>query len=101
MDTDINGFYQLWPGCYQIRLGDEVTIGKDEAGFVIPRSSLVRNGNYITSGLYDSGYTGPMIACLHVTTSLLVLEPNVRVAQFLIMKAEALNQYNGQYQKTG
>ncbi len=96
-----DGFYDLWPGQYQVQLGDEVSMGPDEVGIVIPRSSLVRNGNFITTGLYDSGYTGPMIACLHVTCTILKLELDARVAQFLVFKAEALNQYSGQYQKTG
>ena len=35
-----------------------VSIEEGYAGFVITRSTLNRNGVFITSGLYDSGYHG-------------------------------------------
>ena len=96
--TDESNYYVLDPGVYEIRLGERIQIGPDEAGLVIVRSTLNRNGVMITTGLYDSGYEGSMLACLHVTTGRFVVEKNTRVAQFLVMKAESLHQYNGQYQ---
>jgi len=96
IETEVDGYWHLWPGAYEIVLGN-ITIGPDEAGFVLPRSTLNRNGVYITTGLYDSGYNGAMGACLHVTTSLFKVKPGTRVAQFLLFKAEALHQYDGSY----
>lgn len=96
--TDIDGYWHLWPGAYEIRLGDTISIGPEEAGLVIPRSTLNRNGVFITTGLYDSGYTGSMLACLHVTTDLFMVKKDTRLAQFLLFTAEALHQYDGQYQ---
>lgn len=96
LEPEMDGYWHLWPGSYEIVLGN-ITIGPDEAGFVLPRSTLNRNGVFITTGLYDSGYVGAMGACLHVTGSLFKVKPNTRVAQFILFKAEALHQYDGSY----
>ena len=63
---DNNGFWHLETGVYEIIMEGEITIGPNEAGFVITRSTLNRNGLFITSGLYDSGYSGVMAVALHV-----------------------------------
>ena len=43
-------------GSYEAIMDAYVTVGAVEAGWVVPRSTLNRNGLFITSGLYDSGY---------------------------------------------
>ena len=96
-NLDIEGYWNLIPGSYEVILGDLVKIGDDEAGWVITRSTLNRNGVFITSGLYDSGYYGPMAACLHVTTGMFRVKQDTRVGQFLLFKAESLKQYDGSY----
>lgn len=96
LEPEMDGYWHLWPGAYEITLGN-ITIGPDEAGFVLPRSTLNRNGVYITTGLYDSEYSGPMGACLHVTTGLFKVKPGTRVAQFILFKAEMLFGYDGSY----
>lgn len=97
---DSEGFYILSDGAYEIVLG-QIRIGGDEAGWVIPRSTLIRNGINITTGLYDSGYQGDICACMHVASGLFKLQKNTRLAQFILVKAQALYQYNGQYQNGG
>lgn len=96
-----DGFYWLWPGAYQIVLGDRIKMGENEAGWVIARSSIIRNGHMIATGLYDSGYEGPMIACLHIMHNLFKIKPDERIAQFICTKAESVKLYNGQYQGKG
>ena len=75
----------------------EITIGPDEAGWVITRSTLNRNGLFITSGLYDSGYQGVMAGALHVNVGDALIAKGTRVAQFLLFKSEALSSYDGDY----
>ena len=74
-----------------------ITVGEGEAGFVITRSTLNRNGVYITSGLYDSGYNGVMAGALHVTSGPFKVKVNTRIGQFLLFKAESLHLYDGDY----
>lgn len=94
---DNDGYFNLWDGSYGIVFDNTISVASDEAGFVISRSTLMRNGVYIHSGLYDSGYTGPMHAALHVTRGLFKTKPNTRLAQFLLFKAESLKLYDGGY----
>ena len=95
--TDAEGYWTLGPGTYEIIMEGEITIGKNEAGFVITRSTLNRNGLFITSGLYDSGYSGVMAGALHVSCGVARIKRSTRVGQFLLFDAEAVNQYTGSY----
>ena len=97
MHPDENDDWHLDVGTYEIIMEGEITIGPDEAGWVITRSTLNRNGLFITSGLYDSGYQGVMAGALHVNVGPAVIRRGTRVGQFLLFKAEALNQYDGDY----
>ena len=92
-----NGYFYLENGTYEIIMEGLIEIGPDEAGFVITRSTLNRNGLFITSGLYDSGYHGVMAGALHVTGGPAYIKRGTRVGQFLLWKAESLAQYDGDY----
>ena len=91
------GFFLLAPGSYQIVFENEIRVGEGECGWVIPRSTLVRNGLSITTGLYDSGYSGKMVACLHVTHGVAKIQRGCRIAQYLCFDAEMLHKYDGDY----
>ena len=92
-----SGRWFLQPGTYEIIFEGEVNIGPDEAGWVITRSTLNRNGLFLTSGLYDSGYQGVMAGALHVNCGNAYIVPETRLGQFILFKAESLNQYDGSY----
>jgi len=94
---DEDDWWCLTPGFYEIVFKNEIRLPKGEAGFVIPRSTLVRNGVYLATGLYDSGYEGMMVSGLHVTTAPFYLKRNTRLAQFLLFEAETLRKYDGVY----
>jgi deoxycytidine triphosphate deaminase len=94
---DEDGFWHLETGVYEIIMEGEITIGPNEAGFVITRSTLNRNGLFITSGLYDSGYSGVMAGALHVHCGMATIKKGTRVGQFLLFDAESVNQYSGSY----
>jgi len=94
---DNSGMWKLEVGTYEIIMEGKINIGPNEAGFVITRSTLNRNGLFITSGLYDSGYSGVMAGALHVTGGPAIIKRGTRVGQFLLFEAESLNQYSGSY----
>ena len=84
--------------CYEIIMENVVMIGENESGFVIVRSTLNRNGLFITSGLYDSSYFGPIAACLHVNSGPAKIKKGTRIGQFVLFEAEQLGDgYNGDY----
>jgi len=95
--TDSEGYWRLEPGTYEIVMENIIEVGQDEAGWVITRSTLNRNGVFITSGLYDSGYHGVMAGAMHVTTGPAVIKRGTRVGQFLLFKSQSLSMYNGDY----
>lgn len=94
-----DGYYYLVPGQYEVIMENEINVGPDEAGFVITRSTLNRNGCFLTSGLYDTGYNGVMAGVLHVNCGLMRIKPGTRIGQYLNWKAEALSSYDGDYGK--
>lgn len=94
---DVEGFFTLEPGSYEVVMENIIHVGENEAGWVITRSTLNRNGCYITSGLYDSGYHGVMAGVLHVTCGTARIKQGTRIGQYLSFDAEALHSYQGSY----
>lgn len=94
---DAEGFYTLLPGAYEVVMENIIHVGEGEAGWVITRSTLNRNGCFITSGLYDSGYHGAMAGVLHITVGPARIKKGTRIGQYLCFDAEMLHKYNGSY----
>ena len=94
---DDSGWFHLLPGYYEVEFQHKVAIGESEAGIVVGRSTLMRNGVTFYSCLYDSGYHGKMVAGMEVRYSF-DFPVGTRVAQFLAVEAESLKLYNGSYQ---
>ena len=89
--------YNLAPGSYEVVMENVITVGEGEAGFVITRSTLNRNGLFLTTGLYDTGYNGVMAAVLHVTSGPARIKKGTRIGQYLNFDAENLSSYSGDY----
>ena len=92
-----NGWWQLMPGHYEIVMENVIHVGQGEAGWVITRSTLNRNGVFLTSGLYDSGYHGVMAGVMHITIGPMRIKRGTRVGQYLSFNAESLSKYEGSY----
>ncbi len=99
--TEINvqedGYLHLEPGSYEVIMENVINVADNEAGFVITRSTLNRNGVFITSGLYDSGYNGIMAGVMHVNCGIMKIKPGTRIGQYLCFNSEALHSYDGDY----
>lgn len=91
------GYYTLEPGHYEVVMENIINVGDGEAGWVITRSTLNRNGCFLTSGLYDTGYHGVMAGVLHVTVGTARIKQGTRIGQYLSFNAEALHAYDGSY----
>lgn len=97
LNPDEEGWYTLPPGEYEVIMENEIAVGDNEAGFVITRSTLNRNGVFLTSGLYDTGYSGVMAGVMHVTCGTMKIKQGTRIGQYLNFDAEALFNYDGDY----
>lgn len=96
--TEPNWFF-LTPGVYSFEAVQSVEMAKGEAGWLVPRSSLTRNGVDVRSALYDAGYKGGVNGIIIVhNQSGCQIEKGARIAQFVIVKAETAKLYDGQYQ---
>lgn len=94
---DAEGYFTLYPGSYEVVMENIISVGEGEAGWVITRSTLNRNGCFITSGLYDSGYHGVMAGVLHVSVGTAKIKKGTRIGQYLSFDAESLRMYDGDY----
>lgn len=92
-----DGWYKLEPGHYEVTMENIISVGENEAGWVITRSTLNRNGVFLTSGLYDSSYHGAMAGCMHVSCGPILIKKGTRIGQYLSFEAEMLHKYNGSY----
>ena len=97
MQPDPEGYYNLPEGHYEVVMDNMIVVGDNEAGWVITRSTLNRNGVFLTSGLYDSGYDGVMAGVMHVTCGPMRIQRGTRIGQYLSFNAEALHKYEGSY----
>lgn len=97
IDPDSEGWYMLHPGSYEIVMENIISVGPEEAGWVITRSTFNRNGVFLTSGLYDSGYHGVMAGVMHVTCGPIKVKRGTRIGQFLLFKSQSLSSYSGSY----
>lgn len=94
---DSEGYFHLEPGHYEVVMENEISVAEGEAGFVITRSTLNRNGVFLTSGLYDSGYEGVMAGMMHVNIGPMKIAKGTRVGQYLNWVAESVSLYDGDY----
>jgi deoxycytidine triphosphate deaminase len=102
-----DGYFYLEEGHYEVIMENVIGVGEGEAGWVITRSTLNRNGLFITSGLYDSGYGidvatgkvvgGVMAGVLHVTVGPARIKKGTRIGQYVSFDAESLHLYDGSY----
>lgn len=97
IQPDREGYFFLNPGHYEVVMENIINVGEGEAGWVITRSTLNRNGCFITSGLYDSGYHGVMAGVLHVSIAPARIKKGTRIGQYLSFEAESLKMYDGDY----
>lgn len=76
----------------------KVEMPSDQVGWLISRSTLNRNGMFILSGLYDSGFRGNIAGTIYCFNDSYI-EKGSPIAQFVQAKAQTRYLYNGQYQE--
>ena len=96
-DVSNESYWVLNPGAYPFETTSSVVIAEGEAAWLRTRSTLIRNGLFVVSGLYDSGYNGPVGGVLHVTSGTATIYQNTRIAQLIFCSAETTHLYDGSY----
>lgn len=73
-------------------------VAPGECFWLVHRSSFNRAGIRIFSALYDSGYEGGTNGVIYTSQNKLKLYKGTRIAQVLILTAETMKLYQGQWQ---
>ncbi|WP_435075086.1 deoxyuridine 5'-triphosphate nucleotidohydrolase [Halorubrum sp. HHNYT27] len=92
-----DGAYRLEPGTYVVRYGEPVRIPSERIGFVLPRSTLLRNSCTLDTAVWDAGYEGVGEGRLDVGHAI-EIEPGARIAQLVLAEADHDGTYEGTYQ---
>lgn len=95
--TPVDSEYTLSPGGYIVRYGETVRIPENHIGFVLPRSSLLRNSCMLDTAVWDAGYEGRGEGLLEVHHEITV-ERGARIAQLVLAEASHQDVYDGDYQ---
>jgi len=95
-----DGAYRLDPGTYVVRYGEPVRIPDERVGFVLPRSTLLRNSCTLDTAVWDAGYEGVGEGRLDVGHAI-AIEPGARIAQLVLAAADHDGTYEGSYQGEG
>lgn len=96
------GFYKLSPGLYSLTFHQGCKLPSNVKASIIHRSSILRCGGLITSGVYDPGFEVDEMGAVLVVFQELTIEKNARVAQIIMEQCNEVAQedlYNGQWQK--
>ncbi|WP_310894502.1 deoxyuridine 5'-triphosphate nucleotidohydrolase [Haloarcula terrestris] len=92
-----DGIYRLDKGGYIIEYADRVVIPEGHIGFLLPRSSLLRNSCMLDTAVWDAGYEGRGEGLLEVHHPI-ELEAGARIAQLVLADAAHKGTYEGSYQ---
>lgn len=90
--------YALSRGGYVVEYGDRVVIPEGHVGFLLPRSSLLRNSCTLDTAVWDAGYEGRGEGLLEVHHPI-ELERGTRIAQLVLAEAAHEGTYEGSYQR--
>lgn len=97
IESDSDGWWTLTRGIYQFKSDQYVTIPDSYCGWLITRSSFNRNGVFVMSGLYDSGFHGYIGGTMYIVAGRVKIKRGTRVCQLLTAQAEMIHKYDGQY----
>lgn len=72
-----------------------IEVPEGMAAILYTRSSFARNGVFIMSGLYDSGYQGHIGFTIYTIGGGIQIEPGTRIGQVALVQADAAKMYAG------
>lgn len=84
---------------YVVNFREEITVPPHYCAIIKPRSSMLRVGAFVTSALWDAGFTGNLGAVIRPLNKI-DIEFGARLAQVMFLEAEEGQLYDGRYQGT-
>ena len=92
--------YEFAPGTYSLTFEQGIKLPSNKTAFIVHRSSVLRCGGVITSGIYDPGFEVEEMGAMLIVTEPLIIEKGARVAQVYIFENNEAEAYDGQWQGT-
>jgi dUTP pyrophosphatase len=92
--------FTLEPGTYSLTFEQGVKLPSNKTAFIRHRSSILRCGGIITSGVYDSGFEVDEMGGVLIATQPITIEKGARVAQIIVFENYEAELYDGQWQGT-
>ena len=92
--------YNLSSGSYSLTFEQGVKLPSNKTAFIRHRSSILRCGAIITSGVYDPGFEVDEMGGVLIATRPITIEVGARVAQIIIFDNSEAELYDGQWQGT-
>jgi deoxycytidine triphosphate deaminase len=86
--AQVDGMFHLNKGCYDAMSDFYVTVPEGVAAHLITRSTFNRNGLFIQSGLYDSGFRGNCGFVIYNMGGSAVIAPHTRIGQLIFTTSE-------------
>lgn len=74
-----------------------IEVPEGVAAILYTRSTFVRNGVFIVSGIFDSGYKGHIGFTIYPIGGQTLVEPGTRIGQVAFIKADSAGLYAGSY----
>lgn len=90
--------FKLEPGTYSLTFEQGIKLDTSHTAFIRHRSSVLRCGGMITSGVYDPGFEVDEMGAVLFATKQIILEKGARVAQIVICENHLAEAYDGQWQ---
>jgi len=90
--------YEFAPGTYSLTFEQGIKLPSNKTAFIVHRSSVLRCGGVITSGVYDPSFEVDEMGAMLIVTEPLIIEKGARVAQIIIFDNSEAEPYTGQWQ---
>ena len=85
--------------CKNILLNEQIELPANLCGELKIRSTYSRQGIFLSSGFWDSGFKGTLGCTLYnMSDKIIIIPQNERICQFVCLEAESASLYNGKYQ---
>lgn len=97
--TNANGklIFKLDPGTYSLTFDQGVKLPTNRTAFIRHRSSILRCGGIITSGVYDPAFYVDEMGAVLIATQPIIIEKGARCAQIIIFENHEAEAYSGQW----
>jgi deoxycytidine triphosphate deaminase len=98
-EGDERNVWILTPGIYSVTFEQGCKLDDKTTAFIRQRSSILRMGGTVTSGVYDPGFEVDQMGGVMTLTKTVVLEKGARLAQIIMFENNPAELYDGQWQK--